>query len=180
MDASNPDEQAARERWFACYTRARHEKRVAALLRERDIESYLPLVSRISQWKDRRREVEWPMFPSYVFARIEPAELHRIVTLAGIAAIVRTNGAPVLIRDEDIANVRRFAAALRRGGVAAEPVPYLEEGQWVEVCGGPLEGVRGMVVQRRTRRRVLVGLKAIGQALEVDVDVASLRAVEGP
>lgn len=180
MDDRNPTEAPDRERWFACYTRARHEKRVAALLRERDIESYLPLVPRVSQWKDRRREVEWPMFPSYVFARVAPAELHRIMTLPGIAAIVRTNGAPVSIRDADIANVRRFAEGLRRGGVKAEPVPYLEEGRWVEVCAGPLEGVRGVVVQRRTRRRVLVGLKAIGQALEVDVDVASLRAVEGP
>lgn len=167
-------------RWYACYTRARHEKRVDVMLRARGVETYLPLVSRLSQWKDRKQLVDWPMFPSYVFARTQPEELHGLMVVPGVSSIVRNRGEPVTIRAEDLENVRRFAEALRRGTAAPEPVPYLAEGQWVEVVSGPFEGVRGVVVEHRNRRRVRVGLKAIGQGMEVDVEVASLKPIEAP
>lgn len=169
------DGPAAELRWYACYTKARHEKRVDALLQQQSLETYLPLVARLRQWKDRRRLVEFPMFPSYVFVRVAPEDLPRVIAVPGVAAIVRNQGDAVTIPDAELENVRRFAEALRRGGTEPEPVPYLAEGQWVEVTTGPFQGVRGVVVQRRTRRRVLVGLRAIGQGMEVDVDVTALQ-----
>lgn len=171
----------AEPRWYACYTKARHEKRVEAALQERSLETFLPLVARMRQWKDRRRLVDFPMFPSYVFVRALPEELYRVTSVPGVCFVVRNQGEPVTIAAEELENVRRFADALRRrhgGGPEPEPVPYLAEGQAVEVTAGPLQGVRGVVVERRNRRRVLVGLRAIGQGLEVDVDVAFLRPVE--
>jgi transcription termination/antitermination protein NusG len=100
----------------------------------------------------------------------------------GVVYLVRNQGEPVVIPPAELANVRRFAAALRHGGLEPEPVPvpYMAEGQWVEVVSGPLQGVRGVVVERRTRRRVLVGLKAIGQGMEIDVDVATLQPIDAP
>jgi transcription antitermination factor NusG len=64
--------------------------------------------------------------------------------------------------------------------VELEVRPFLAEGQWVEVREGPFAGVRGVVVERRNRRRVLVGLEAIGQGLEIDVDTKLLRRIAAP
>lgn len=164
-------------RWFACYTRARHEKRVAGMLDERGLESFLPLIMRESQWKDRKKFVSWPLFPSYVFARFRTDELHRVLSIPGVSTIVRVRGQPVPIRDEDIANVRRFAEALAQSGNVIESVPFLAEGEYVEVTGGPFAGVHGYVVERLTRRRVLIGIEAIGQGLEIDIDSRLLRVV---
>lgn len=168
-----------REVWLACYTRSRHEKRSARVLEERGFEVFLPLIVRISQWKDRRKEIAVPMFPSYVFCRAGAQQLHEIVAVPGIVSIVRTGARPVVVADEDIENVRRFAHALQHGGEAPQPAaPLLEAGRRIEIVSGPFEGIRGIVVEQHKRRRVLVGLEAIGQAMEVDVDVSSLRLLE--
>jgi transcription antitermination factor NusG len=163
--------------WYACYTKARHEKRVHAGLVDRGIEAYLPLAPRVSQWKDRRKLVEWPLFPSYVFGRLHATELHRALTVPGVATLVKSSGRALVIPDDELENVRRFTWALANGLVEAEHRPFFAEGEWVEVTEGPLQGVRGVVVERRGRCRVLVGLRAIGQGLEVDVNVNILKAV---
>lgn len=168
-------------RWYAIYTRARHEKQVERLLSERGFETFLPLVPRTSQWKDRRKRVEWPLFPSYVFGRFVLGKMYRVLGTPGVATIVRLDGRPAAIDDAELENVRRFTLALQGGVTAhAQPRPYFAEGEWVEIVGGPLDGVRGVVVEHRNRRRLLIGLKTIGQGLEVDVDVDALRPVAGP
>lgn len=175
-----PTELYTERRWYACYTRARHEKRVEHVLRERGIESYLPVIPRLQQWKDRKRRVEFPLFPSYVFGRFTLQEVHAVLTTPGISTIVRINGYPTPISDRELENVRRFAAAVAEGGMEPEPAAYVREGDWVRVGDGPFRGVVGIVVERRGRRRVLVGLSAIGQGFDVDVDVRFLEPIEPP
>lgn len=176
-EAGSSDAAPAERRWYACFTRARHEKQVNRLLQERGFETFLPLVPRVSQWKDRKKVVEWPLFPSYVFGRFGMADMQRVVATPGVAGLVKTNGRPARIPEEELENVRRFARVLAGGDVEVEPRPFLAEGEWVEVMDGPFQGIRGVVVQRRNRRRVLIGLKAIGQALEIDIDTRALRPV---
>ncbi|MGH7505046.1 MAG: transcription termination/antitermination protein NusG [Longimicrobiales bacterium] len=169
-----------RAQWYACYTRARHEKQVDRLLSQRGIESYLPLVPRVRQWKDRKKVVAWPLFPSYVFGHFTLSALHEVLGTPGVATVVRANGQPVPIATEELENVRRFARALSEQEAELEMCPFLTEGQWVEVVDGPFRGVRGVVVERRNRRRVLVGLVAIGQGMEIDVATRLLRAIGTP
>ncbi|HEX6308942.1 MAG TPA: UpxY family transcription antiterminator [Longimicrobiales bacterium] len=166
--------------WYACYTRSRHEKQVDRLLRERGFESFLPLMPRVSQWKDRKKVVEWPLFPSYVFGRFRLEDSPRILSTPGVATLVKTNGRPAAIAEAELENVRRFVRALAGGEIEVERRPFFAEGQWVEVMEGPLAGVRGVVVEQRSRRRVLIGLQAIGQGLEVDIDTKALRPVPSP
>lgn len=170
----------AEPRWYACYTRARHEKLVDRLLGERGFETFLPLMPRVSEWKDRKKVVEWPLFPSYVFGRFSQADMTRVLSTPGVAALVRSNGRPAPIADDELRNVRRLVQVLSTGAGEPEHRPYIAEGEWVEVTGGPFQGLRGVVVQQRNRRRVLIGIKAIGQGLEVDIDTKALRPVAGP
>lgn len=160
--------------WYACYTRARHEKRVDEQLERRGFETYLPLVTQERQWSDRRKRVEFPMFPGYVFGRFKLEQLHDVLTVPGVATVIRHNGVPSPIQDEELENVRRFVAALAETGQVPEPRP-LEPGQPVRVTCGPFAGVRGVIVERRGRRRVLVGLETIGQGMEIDIDGESLE-----
>jgi transcription antitermination factor NusG len=173
--AAGPD-----PRWYACYTRARHEKRVERMLQERAVETFLPLVPRESQWKDRRKTVDWPLFPGYVFGRFDVQESYRILSVPGVVHLVKADGRPVPIDEAELDNVRLFARALRSGAdVEAEPCTYFAEGEWVEVTDGPFAGVRGVVSERRGRRRVVIGLHAIGQGMELQIETRYLRALEG-
>ncbi|MGQ0813387.1 MAG: transcription termination/antitermination protein NusG [Gemmatimonadota bacterium] len=171
------EEMYAKPHWYACYTRARHEKQVESVLRQRGFDSYLPLIPRVRQWKDRKKLVEFPLFPSYVFGRFTLREVHGVLTVPGVSTIVRANGQPTPIPDRDIANVRRFVEALGESGLEAEQRPFLAQGQWVKVLEGPFEGVEGVVIEQRGRKRVLVGVAAIGQGLEIDIDTRLLRPI---
>ena len=167
-------------RWYACYTRARHEKQVESLLAQKGVESYLPVVPQERQWKDRKKLVAWPLFPSYVFARFTLREVHNVLVIPGVSTIVRVHGRPAPIPDQELENVRRFVGAVAQTGALPEVRPLIEEGDWVRVVEGPFLGVEGRVVERRGRRRVLVGLGAIGQGLEVDIDTQMLKVIARP
>lgn len=173
-----PDRLYAEPHWYACYTRARHEKQVEAQLRQRGLDSYLPVVKQVRQWSDRKKAVQFPLFPSYVFGRFTLSEVHAVLTTPGVSTIVRANGYPTPIPAGDLENVRRFVAAIAELGLDPDPRPFLTEGQWVRVQEGPFEGVEGVVVERRGRKRVLVGLAVIGQGLEVDIDTRLLKPIK--
>lgn len=150
---------------------------MAAILLERGIESYLPLIPKESRWKDRLKVVDWPMFPSYVFGRFALDDTGRVLSIPGVVSLVRAAGRPVAIDDEDLANVRLFARGLHGGRVKVEHRSYFAEGEPVEILSGPFQGVRGEIVEDRGRRRVLVGVKQIGQGTIVDVEAGTLRSL---
>jgi transcription antitermination factor NusG len=167
-------------RWYACYTRSRHEKAVDERLRGLGLEVFLPTVARVRQWHDREKIVEWPLFPSYVFARFGMDALSRVLGTPGIATVVRFNGQPIPIPDHEIDNVRRLAAGLERAETEPEPTPMVEMGRAVRIVSGPLEGVRGIVSEYRGAGRVLVtvGLRSIGQGMKVEVDAGLVELLE--
>jgi transcription antitermination factor NusG len=163
--------------WYACHTRARHEKQVEAELLRRGVEAYLPMYARMRQWKDRKKAVDWPLFPGYVLAHFPLHALSRVLATPGMATIVRSNGRPARIRAEEVENVRRFALALSQTSVEPELREFLGVGQRVRVRRGAFEGVEGVVLQRRNRRRVLVGLEAIRAGLEIDFEDGLLELI---
>jgi transcription antitermination factor NusG len=172
--------QARSERnWYACYTRARHEKRVAGRLEADGFEVFLPLAAAESQWHDRKKIIEWPAFPGYVFARFELGRISAVTGMPGVVTIVTQGGRPAPIPDTEIENVRRFLEALGASGLEAEVAPLLELGQRVRFNAGPLEGVEASVIEDRGKHRVRVqvGLEAIGRGLKVDVERSQLQEI---
>jgi transcription antitermination factor NusG len=161
--------------WYACFTRARHEKKVESRLQERSVEVYLPIVQRLQQWKDRKKLVSFALFPSYVFACFPLQRLQAVLSLPGVVTVVQQYGRPAVIRDEEIENVRRFSEVLAASDFEPEVVYLPEAGDRVLIASGPFEGIVGTVVERRGRHRIAVGLEAIGRGLELDLPSGSLR-----
>ncbi|HEU0053494.1 MAG TPA: UpxY family transcription antiterminator [Longimicrobium sp.] len=166
-------------RWYACYTRGRHEKKVTSHLDSRRIETFLPVHRLDVQWSDRRKTVDKPLFPSYVFARFRTSELQQVLNTRGLVTIIRAGGALAVIPDQEIENVRRFASAIAGHRIVPEREAVIEPGDRVRVLTGPLAGIEGAVVVRRGRRRLLVALSTVGEGLMVDLDDACLQRV-GP
>ncbi|HSU13026.1 UpxY family transcription antiterminator [Longimicrobium sp.] len=175
-----PDTLYQQPHWYACYTRSRHEKIVETLLSAQKIESYLPIHARQSRWKDRMKLVHLPLFPGYVFGRFTLDMLAQVLSTHGVVSVVSARGYPTPIPAAEIENVRRVSFAAAPGDVGVEPSPPVQCGKWVRVTSGPFQGVEGIVVEHRSRQRVLVGIAAIGQALEVDIDVAGVTPIPPP
>jgi transcription antitermination factor NusG len=165
--------------WYACYTRAHHEKKVHRLLPGQGVESFLPLVTQSRRWTDRTKEISVALFPSYVFARFSMSQLHQVLAVPGVAAVVRRDGRPIEISEEEVLNVRRFAESLSQKRLEPQLVRMPEKGARVRIVEGPFAGVAGVVCDHRNRSRVLVGLTAIGLAVQVEVDAGLVEPSDG-
>jgi transcription antitermination factor NusG len=166
--------------WYACYTKPRHERRAERLLRERGVESYLPTIQRVSQWKDRKRLIRWPLFAGYVFGRFESTDFGRVLATGGVLMIVRMNGRFASIPDGEFEAMRRLVDVA--GGLGIEPAleSLAEDGQWVRVLDGAFKDIEGQIIRRRNKQRVIVGLRAIGRGLEVDIPIVLLQRIPPP
>ncbi len=161
-----------RPRWFAVYTTARHEKKVAQHLTQREIEHYLPLYRSNRKWSDGSRvTLELPLFPCYLFVHIHRSQRVRVLDIPGALAIVGgTGGEPVPLPDEAI-DALRSGLHLRR----AEPHALLAVGQRARIRTGALAGMEGIVVRRKNTLRVVLTLEHIQRSIAVEVATEDLE-----
>jgi transcription antitermination factor NusG len=158
-------------KWYAVYTSANHEKRVAYELGRRSVESYLPLYWSVRRWKDRRVRLDLPLFPGYVFVRMVLRERLRVLQVAGVARLVGFEGHPAPVPDEDIEAIRTCLA----GEHALLPHPYLQRGQRVRVVSGPLAGLTGVVVRWKRETRLVISFDLLMRSVAVEVDLSDLN-----
>lgn len=157
-------------RWYAIRTRSRHEKRVAEQLAGRGVEFFLPLAKRWSRWKDRRKWIEIPLFPGYCFGRFCLEARSLVLKAVGVVGLVGMNGYPEPIPDEEIEGVRRVVAS----PLPYDPYPTLTEGMHVEVIRGPLMGVRGTLIRKGTKARLVIAVNVICQGAVLEIDAADV------
>src|SRR5213075_2748148 len=94
--------EADGQRWYAVWTRFRHEQLVREQLERKSYEAFLPTITRWSRWKDRKKKINWPLFPGYCFVRFDGRETLPILTCAGVVSIVSLDGIPAPIPDHEI------------------------------------------------------------------------------
>jgi transcription antitermination factor NusG len=157
--------------WYAAYTSANHEKRVAEQLGVRSVEHFVPLYESVRRWKDRRMKLQLPLFPGYVFVRLALRDRLRVLEVPGVARLVGFNGLPCALPDSEIDALKAGLA----GGVHAEPHPYLTIGRWVRLRAGPLAGLEGILVRRKNRARFVISLDLIQRSIAVEVDASELE-----
>ena len=159
-------------RWYALWTRSRHEQMVREQLDRKRVEAFLPTVTRWSRWKDRKKKIDWPLFPGYVFARFVPDERVGILKVDGVVQIISNNGILSPIPDEEIDSIR----TLVESELAYDPVPLIKEGDMVKVVHGPLKGVVGRLITKKgAHARLILTVDLIGQGVSVEVDAADVK-----
>jgi transcription antitermination factor NusG len=157
-------------RWFAIYTFPRHEKLVAEQLNQRAFEFYLPLFERVHGRKNRKKKVQLPLFPSYVFVRMSINERLRVLNLAGVVRLVGVSGCATPVPEGEIESLRQ-SLQLRR----AEPYPFLAVGKPVRINGGALEGLEGVILRRKGNLQLVISISSIKCSIAVHVDAADLE-----
>ena len=160
--------------WYAAYTASRHEKTVAEHLRQRDVECFLPLYETVRRWNNGRHRVQLPLFPSYVFVRMAMRDKLRVLQVPGLAQIVSFQGSPAVLPDSEIETLRGALAT----GVLAQPYRYLNVGSKVEICQGPLQGMRGVLLRHQGQFRVVLSVEMIMRSIVVEVDAADVVALD--
>jgi transcription antitermination factor NusG len=160
--------------WFALRVKSRSEKIVATIARNKGFEEFLPLYQSRRRWSDRFQSVELPLFPGYVFCRLNPEYRLPLLTIPGVMGFVGIGKAPAPIDDAEIAAIQAAVGA----GLSAEPYPFLEVGQRVRLAEGPLAGLEGLLVEVRKQRRLVVSVSMLKRSVAVEIDRYWVRPLD--
>jgi transcription antitermination factor NusG len=160
-------------RWLAYYTAPRHEKAVAKQFQGRAVDCFLPLVRQSRRWKNGvRAKVEEPLFPGYVFARLEPKLYFKVLSVPGVVSVVGPGRHPAVLDDEEIDSLRAGLAERN-----SRPHPFLVVGQKARITGGAFAGKTGVLVKELASLRVVLTVDAIMKSFSVEVDGDELEMV---
>jgi transcription antitermination factor NusG len=140
------------------------------------VEYFLPLYESLRRWKDRRVQLQLPLFPSYVFVRITQRDRLRVLEIPSMVRLVGFNGLPTALPDDEMEAMR---GALTRE-LRAEPHPYLKVGRRARITNGPFVGLEGILLRKKGAFRVVLSIELIKRSIAVDVDSADVVPLPGP
>ena len=162
-------------KWIAIRSKPRSEKIVSNELNKKGIESFLPLIKKRQQWSDRKKWVQFPLFPSYLFARIELKDSIYIMNTQGVNTIVKF-GDKVITVDDKVVNSIKLAL---EGGYELHPMKYFTIGDQVKVIDGPMKGVIGIVENKlKSENRLVIKIEALQQAVAVHINSEYLEYIK--
>ena len=153
--------------WFAVYVKTRHEKSVELALKGKGLDAFVPTYTSVHK---NRKKFELPVFPNYVFSRIDLGKTLPVMTIPGVFFIVGTGREPRPIPDAEIEDTRAMLSA----GHKVSPWPYVSPGQEVYMRSGPLRGIRGTVVNSHNDRWLVISVHLLQRSIAVKVDRESL------
>lgn len=159
--------------WFALHVKARHEQVVAASLEEKSIESLVPVLNQRRRWSDRLKTVQAPIFPGYVFCRLEHGDRLAAVQTPGVIRLVGFGGKACALEAMEIESLLAISAC----EATAQPCDYLPLGQRVRLIDGPLAGLTGVLARSDKAHRLVVSIDILQRSIAVDVGDARVQTV---
>ncbi len=161
-------------KWYAIHTRSRHEKQVDLFLSERGVETFLPLVHTLSRRRDRKKYVDIPLFPGYLFVCAEKERLYDVKFTRGVTRIIGTDiDAPTPIPDKQILDIK----AIMETEVQLDPFPYLKKGRMVRVKSGPLKGLEGILVERKGHYKLVIRVDLLQKGAAAEVYISDIEPI---
>jgi transcription antitermination factor NusG len=152
--------------WFAILARTGREKNATLLLENAGYECYLPVIRFTRQWSDRLKEIELPMFPGYLFCRMNPHNRLPVLTTPGVIQIVGVGKTPIPVEEQEIDTIQRVG----KSGISLMPWPYLQVGHVAEIEEGPLRGVTGIVIRIKSGLKLVLSVNLLQRSIAVEID----------
>jgi transcriptional antiterminator RfaH len=168
----DPKQVKVTETWYAVYTRPHHEKEVYKRMQEQAFPAYLPLLTTLRQWKDRKKKVSMPLFSCYLFVHITARDYYRVLSIPGVVRYVTFEGKAVAIPEKQI----RLVKDLLEQDMVEEDIPdILYHGAKIEIMAGPLTGISGELIDFAGRKRVIIRLNEIRKSMVISVPMHLLK-----
>ena len=156
------------------HTWSRHEKSVFEQLRSKQIEAFLPLYQPFKRWRNGQIGTLAPLFPGYLFVRIDIQNQLPVLQTSGVARFVGFGQRPAVVPDNEIAQLEAVVAQ----GLKVSPHPYLSVGDRVEITRGPLAGLAGILTRDKQGARVVLSVELISRSISVELDAEDVELME--
>lgn len=162
------------KKWFAIYTKYKCEKFVRDQLTKRNIESYVPLLTKTKVYTSRVKEFEVPLVNCYVFVKIDKSQYVHVLRTEYVLKFIKVGQNLISIPEKEIDLLKRVVGQYE---VSLGDMSNLELGGRVEVIGGELTGLKGQLLGVKNKNEFVVELTSIGIQLQIQIDKSLLRAV---
>jgi transcription antitermination factor NusG len=159
--------------WFAILARTGREKNATILLENAGYECYLPVIKFTRQWSDRLKETELPLFPGYLFCRMNPHDRLPVLMTPGVIQIVGVGKTPIPVEEQEIAAIQRVG----KSGISTMPWPYLQVGHVARIEDGPLRGMTGIVIRIKSGLKLVLSVTLLQRSIAVEIDRSWLGGV---
>jgi transcription antitermination factor NusG len=159
--------------WFALQVRAKHELSIANSLRGRGYDPLVPLYQCRRFWSDRIKVVDAPLFPGYLFCRLNIQHRLPVLMTAGVVQIVGYKHRPTPVDETEIDAIQTMIAS----GLPNQPWPFLRVGDRVQIEGGPLRGLGGILVEVRGAHRLILSVTLVQRSVAVEIDSAFVKSL---
>lgn len=159
--------------WYAIRTHSRAEKRVYERLNNLGYETFLPLLTSIKQWSDRKKKVTEPLIKSFVFVKTSNDKFSEILAVSGVVNILKYLGKPAIVQDVEIDNLKIIVDNSENIKII-NPIKLLE-GETVEVIKGPFKGLFATYINKTGKYRIVVKVEALKSFIEVNLPLNSIK-----
>ena len=156
--------------WYIAYTLPRHEKAIAQRLKVENIVCYVPLYSETRMWRQRKVNLELPLFPCYVFVKMFFETRARLLSTPGVVRLLTVNGAAIVFPNEEMDALQ---SSLKKW--SARPYPFHTSGKRIRLKSGPFAGLEGTILRRSGKRKLIVNLDLIKSSMLLDLDIADAQ-----
>ncbi len=159
--------------WFALFVKPQKERSTNELLRQKRYDTFLPMYREKRAWADRQAICEKPLFPGYLFCRFNAKWRMPVLTTPGVLNVVGCGGRPEPIDEAELLAIKTIAAS----PLGYNPCPYLEAGNRVRILDGPLAGLKGILLDPKRGRRLVVSVSLMQRSIAVELDHCSVELV---
>lgn len=150
--------------WYVVYTKPKWEKKVAERLNEIGVVAYCPLVSKTSQWSDRKKVISVPLFNSYIFVQIEEKDRNRVFEVSGTIRYLFWLGKPATVRDSEILAIKNWLSTPDTYEVTLDK---WKKGDKIQLESGPFIN-QSATIQEVNQNHYILILESIGCLLRID------------
>lgn len=159
--------------WYAVRTRSNCETKVAWILSGKGVENYLPTFREVRQWRDRKKVIEQPLFPGYLFARMVDCHESRLSVLCcdGVVSILGYGERIQPVPGNEIEALQRLLG----NNAGSQANPLLQEGAWVRVKRGPLRSLEGLLVRVKNQTRLVISITLLAQSVSTEIDASDVQ-----
>ena len=162
------------KKWYAIYVKSRNEKKVLKTLDDIGIESFLPLITKMKQWSDRKKKVEEPLFRSYIFVNIPLSDYYKVLNVNGVVKFICFEKKPVEVPANQIIAIQKYIADTDLHELEYENIDF-KEGELVRIKSGQLKDLVGRFVKINGKHRVIIDIEAVGQSLPINISRSNIE-----
>ncbi|MEI1277384.1 UpxY family transcription antiterminator [Leptospira venezuelensis] len=164
--------------WYAVYTNSRAEKKLALELSKKGVTQYLPIISTEKKWSDRIKTVLIPVFPSYVFVKIDiRTEKLKVLETPGAVRFVSIGEIPFAIENDDIEIIRQLVTEYP-DRIKIEREKMLAPGKKVRIRSGLFKDRKARVIRKGSKSSILVSISGTGTTVSLELDSELLETDE--